>query len=387
MKINVCVNGLFRYRNYIQYYDKANELGKFYFSHRMKTAAGNLGVQKEKLINFWPKEYLLHVGLALNPLFNEDKLYIGICEAWQAAVMASWEDCDVVEAVTGGIADRVLRFAKKRGARIVGHPVNSHPLTYAYLVNREAERLGLKRGTIPDSITQRKIDELRTCDWLIVDSSFVKKSFVENGFPEDRISVILGAAPPRFFEPRTLDESKQHDKFRVVCVGTISARKGQRYLLEAWRKLSLPNAELILVGSLSRTAESVLNGFDGCYTHYSSIPNHELRKLLVNSDIFVLPSVEDGFAQAALEALSCGLPSIVTQNMGVADLITHGEDGIIVPPFDVDSIASAIEAFYRNPEFSAAIGRGGASTVQNLVSWESYAEKALAVLRGVARKN
>lgn len=383
MKVNVCVNGMFRYRNYIRYYDDTGTLGKFYCAHKVTTNAESLGLDPKKFSNIWAKEYLLHAGLKLSSGYNEDRVYIAICDLWQRAVIANWEDCDVVEAVTGGIADRVLRFAKERGVKTIGHPVNSHPVKYAGLVNQEAERLGIKNGIIPTENTKRKVDELDLCDYLIVDSTFVKKSFVENGYPEERIETIVGAASPAFFKARTLEESTPN-KFRVLCVGAISPRKGQRYLLEAWRRLALPNAELILVGAISPASKAVVQGFEGTFTHYPSVPNKELRRLMVTASVFVLPSIEDGFAQAALEAMSVGLPTVVTHNMGIADLIRSGENGLIIPPFSSSHIASIIETLYNQPELAIQIGRSGAASVGNLMSWQVYAQNALDQIRKVA---
>ena len=86
---------------------------------------------------------MLHLALRANKARGIVPLSLFLGDLWQSAVIANWSDCQTVEAVTGGIADRVFRHAKKRGAKTLGHPVNSHPNTFGALVRQEWRNLGL----------------------------------------------------------------------------------------------------------------------------------------------------------------------------------------------------------------------------------------------------
>jgi glycosyltransferase involved in cell wall biosynthesis len=72
------------------------------------------------------------------------------------------------------------------------------------------------------------------------------------------------------------------------------------------------------------------------------LPHPQLAERLRSADIFVLPSLEDGFARTVTEALSCGLPAIVTPNTGASDLVTQGVSGSIVAIRDPAQIAAAV---------------------------------------------
>ena len=156
-------------------------------------------------------------------------------------------------------------------------------------------------------------------------------------------------------------------------------------LLRAWDKLRLPGAELVLVGPLGREGRRVLRGHAGRFIHHSRIANDALRSLLVRASVFVLPSVEDGCPQAPVEAMACGVPIIVTENVGTADIVTDGHDGFVVPAFDVDALAARLETLYRHHDRRLAMGEQAAATATRRGSWSDYAAEVVAVHRAMHR--
>ncbi len=156
-----------------------------------------------------------------------------------AASSVDWRDCDAVEAVIGAVADRILAFAKGRGCRTLGHPVCAHPDKVAALVGRAFDDVGLDPLMALPAAGERRRTEIELCDRILVDSGVVAHSFTEAGVPAERISVVPPGADLERFRPRGPDDCDR-DVFRVVCVGTITPRKGQHVLLRAWRLLRLP---------------------------------------------------------------------------------------------------------------------------------------------------
>ena len=99
---------------------------------------------------------------------------------------------------------------------------------------------------------------------------------------------------------------------------------------------------------------------------------------LRSADIFILPSLEDGFARTVAEALACGLPVITTPNTGASDLVLRGENGEVVPIRDPQAIAdAAIEWWERISKASGMQIAFDASTL----SFECFAENFLVQLR------
>ena len=380
MKINVCVNGTFRYPDYIRHYAEAGALGRFTYSHRRSTDPSRLGLPRELGRNLWAKEYALQAVWRGLPARFAAALESPICDRWQEAVIRAWTDCDTVEAVIGAIADRVVAFAKRRGCRVIGHPVCAHPQTVATHVGRAFAELGLDPAEAMPTALSRRLAEVELCDRILVDSRFVAQSYVASGVDASRIVVVCPGVDPVRFRPRRPGE-RDRSTFRVVCVGTITPRKGQHLLLEAWRRLRLPRAELVLVGLPGLHAAAVTRGNLGSYVHHPRIPHAALRDLLVRASVFVLPSVEDGFAQAAFEAMACGLPVIVSSHVGMSDSVRHEVDGFVVPAFDVDAIAAHLELLYRDEALADGMGEAAATTAHAGGGWPAYAGRVLALHR------
>jgi len=241
-------------------------------------------------------------------------------------------------------------------------------------LNEEAERLGLKRIRRLFTIQDRQIEESLGADFLLAPSRIVRDSFIDRGYDVNRIAVLPYGVDLNHFHP--IAEHIGEDRtFRVICVAQISSRKGHVYLLEAWKKLNLPNAELLLIGTISQEMRSIVSRYTGIFRHISSVPNQHLFELYGRSSVFVLPTLEDGFAVVTGEAMACGLPVITTVNNGAADVIEHGKDGFIIPIRSSGSIAEHIELLYRNRPFLQAMSEAALVKARNELGWDRYADR------------
>jgi glycosyltransferase involved in cell wall biosynthesis len=83
-------------------------------------------------------------------------------------------------------------------------------------------------------------------------------------------------------------------------------------------------------------------------------------------DVFVLPSVDDGFGMALFEAMANGVPCIATTHCGSSELLTPGRDGIVVPPFHAELLAEAILSLYRQEDLRRSLGAAGRATAATL---------------------
>ena len=131
----------------------------------------------------------------------------------------------------------------------------------------------------------------------------------------------------------------------LICTGSLSLRKGTPYLLEAFRivRKKIPGARLLLTEAVMDNVKLVLAANADLPVEWSpSLPHPQLAERLRGADIFVLPSLEDGFARTVTEALACGLPVIVTPNTGASDLVQSGVNGEVVPIRDPQAIADAV---------------------------------------------
>ncbi|MCD6291622.1 MAG: glycosyltransferase family 4 protein, partial [Anaerolineae bacterium] len=178
---------------------------------------------------------------------------------------------------------------------------------------------------------ERNLAEIEGADQVIVPSEYVLGTFLAHGVPRGKITVIpFGVDVGRFSPP----EERPESPVRFLFVGQIGVRKGVHYLLEAWQRLALPDAELILAGRVQSNSWPAL-------AHYGDLPgvrwvgHVDPVDLYRSAHVFVFPSLDEGSALVTYEAMAAGLPLIVTGASG--SLARDGVEGVLVPARDVDS--------------------------------------------------
>jgi len=169
--------------------------------------------------------------------------------------------------------------------------------------------------------------------------------------PDQEISVIYNGIDISEFKP-DLNKANNNDEMRIVCVSRLIERKGIRFLIEAIEKLKDRNVKLILVGEGNQEDELkklVVNSRIPDRVEFKGYMDHDsIADLYRTSDVFVLPSLNEGMSNALLEAMASGLPVIVTDTGGTSELIDG--NGVVVPMCDSDAIAEAIREFMDNPD-------------------------------------
>jgi UDP-glucose:(heptosyl)LPS alpha-1,3-glucosyltransferase len=104
------------------------------------------------------------------------------------------------------------------------------------------------------------------------------------------------------------------------------------------------------------------------------------------ADLYVGPSIEDSFAMPPLEAMACGIPSIVSSQAGVSEVITDGVDGFILDnPTDSNKLANLIALVYSNKDLRRRIGKAAAETARQY-TWDRNAEQLCRVFQDVLRQ-
>jgi glycosyltransferase involved in cell wall biosynthesis len=206
-------------------------------------------------------------------------------------------------------------------------------------------------------------------DVIFAPSDYAIRCLVEHGVTREKILKIPYGVDPVRFSPAARSRD-QGDAFRILYVGAIGLRKGVRYLLEAWRSLDLPNAELVLVGQPDRVGREILREFEGHYRSVVSVPKYAVHEWFQKSDVFVLPSLAEGSALVTYEALASGLPVVTTPNSG--SVVRDEIDGFVVAPGDARALRDSIRFLYENPGARRAMGLRGRELVASAYTWEHY---------------
>jgi glycosyltransferase involved in cell wall biosynthesis len=285
---------------------------------------------------------------------------------WAVQVM---QPADIFESWTGFCVTS-LQAAKQRGSRTILALGSAHPRDQVELVNAERRRWGLK--PLHATPTVRQIEqELVLADTVLVQSRFSQQSLSQHGVPaRKQVRIPLGVNITRY-SPAV---ARPAGSFRVLFVGQVTLRKGVPCLLEAWKQLAWPDAELRIVGQVLPDCGPALRHFAGlpgvAVEGYTADPLAAFH----SSDVFIAPSVEDGFGLVVAEAMACGLPVVVSDHTGAADLVQHGENGFVVSYSDVAGYAAALETLRANPSLANRMGRAARATAQRH-TWTAYQQR------------
>jgi glycosyltransferase involved in cell wall biosynthesis len=150
----------------------------------------------------------------------------------------------------------------------------------------------------------------------------------------------------------------------------MSQRKGLGDLFAAMRMLDRRDVELVIMGTPQAPMEFYSNEFAG-FTYEPNRPHAEVLELMLGCDVFCLPSIVEGRALVMQEAMSRGLPLIITPNTGGEDLIEEGVTGFLVPIRRADRIADRIAWFADNRPALCEMSRAAQAKAGQL-TWDAY---------------
>jgi glycosyltransferase involved in cell wall biosynthesis len=245
---------------------------------------------------------------------------------------------------------------------------------------------------------------LRDCaeaDVLLVNSDFVRETFVDAGYPATKIRVVYlgvrddfiaignrspargGSAVERAQEAVGANGGEE---IRLLFTGRFGERKGCDVLLAAMRFLKERNVAVTLtvVGDCDRVyAPRLAEAAGRGDVHYHAfVPQRELKAFLAESDLYVFPSRAEGCACSGMEAMAAGLCVVATRESGLP--ITHGVDGFIVPAGDAEALARQIAWLAAHPVERLEASVAAMKKVGETMTWERYAAGVGAVYEEIA---
>ncbi|MBI5682893.1 MAG: glycosyltransferase [Deltaproteobacteria bacterium] len=202
--------------------------------------------------------------------------------------------------------------------------------------------------------------------------------------PPEKVETIYNGVDTEYFTPKLSKEDAKKrlniepDVFVIGYVGRLSHEKGHRYLFDAIAGLKdrFP-LKAVMVGTGKGEKEIMRHakdaGVEGI-VHFLGL-RRDIPEILSAFNVFVLPSIQEGFSNALVEAMAMGCPVVATAVSGNKEAIVDGIEGFLIPPADAGTMASAIERLYADRVLRKKMSAAARQRVEEHFSLKQHIEK------------
>lgn len=286
----------------------------------------------------------------------------------------------------GVMAQCCTTIARLAGSatRIVVTSLNTHIQHLARTLDEEYRRAGSGARTfVHPRMVARALREIAAADHIRVNSALAKRTFVDAGVAESRVTVIHPGVDLDHFRPAP----KTDAVFRVLAVSSIDPRKGVHDLLQAFEEARLPDAELVLVGGTGdRWSRKLLQRYRARHVNIAcraaDIMAAPSAGTFGPASVLVHAAVEDGYGLVVPQALACGRPVIVTRTSGASELVQDGVNGFVVDARSPSAIADRLRLLAHDAALWERLCAASRPSVAHL-SYAAFAGAVLALYRRV----
>jgi glycosyltransferase involved in cell wall biosynthesis len=277
-----------------------------------------------------------------------------------------------------------LRVAKQLGIPSMLEIPTWHRQKGKVLPAKTEQEIAMENAPIPQRwlnqllISRHEtLEEYELADLILVESEKAADSFRVLGFPNEKLYSMPQGVDVNRFQP-----GEPPPLFRAVFVGALIKRKGVHTLIDAWKKLKLPHAELWLAG----------HPHDEIKPYLDHLPNNvkvlgftkDVESVYRAGSVHIFPSSLEGSAKTTYEAAACGLAQITTREAG--DVVVDGLNGLVIQPNDIDALANAIRQLYDRPYLVRSYGAAGRKRVVQQFTWDHFRERVLDAYRLVTAR-
>ena len=302
---------------------------------------------------------------------------------FDSRVAAAIDPPDLFDGVTAQCHDTAARLRSAK-ARVIVTCLNTHINHLERAFVEEHRRVGFRgRSFIHPTMRARALGEIAMAEHLRVNSHLAKRTFVDEGVAEDRVTVIHPGVDLDHFHV----VPKQDDVFRVIAVSSIDPRKGVHYLLQAFEAARLPNAELLIIGGTGdRWSKRMLDGHMSRHSNIRlesvDVMTTEVARTLGRASVLVHAAVEEGFGLVIPQALACGRPVIATRTTGAAELIQEGVNGFVIEPRSVTELTERLRLLADDRDLWARLCQHSRPSVE-AHGYARFARDVMAMYRKV----
>jgi serine acetyltransferase/glycosyltransferase involved in cell wall biosynthesis len=239
------------------------------------------------------------------------------------------------------------------------------------------------KDAVPGSEYTRRLAFYKS-QQLIVHAHLLKDALVQQfHIAQPRVCVLPHGELGSMYEKLATDTSVQREPHTLLFYGRIWPYKGLKYLLEAMPLIAerIPEVKLVIAGRGENLEECFPHGHDPkryeILNHF--IPSEDVATLFKRSTAVILPYIEASQSGVAAVALAMGTPVVASKIGGLAEMIRHEEDGLLVPPGNVAALADAIIRLLSDRQLQQKLQIAGWQRCQNDLNWSNIAKQTVEV--------
>jgi len=334
---------------------------------------------------------LARAALALGKAARTEKLGEAFLHRWfgnWAAQVIARNPVDASHCFTGVALETLL--SKRRSQKVCSIVRGSSHICVQRRILEEEERRAGRRIDKPSNwMVMRELQEYWAADLIICLSTFALESFLGEGVPKERLLLNpLGVQQKLFQAPeQVLKERRErilHGKLRVLTTGSFSLRKGALDYLDVAEKMG-GQFEFVFRGDVVPDARYLRDRARKVIRFLPRTAQSNLPKDYFSADLFLFPTLEDGYAAVLAQASAAGLPILATTNCGARDFLTERKDAWIYPIRRPDLIIERLEWCDLNRKQLAALA-DQAGKPKPGIEWRDRAAKLVQAYEEFIRK-
>jgi glycosyltransferase involved in cell wall biosynthesis len=296
-----------------------------------------------------------------------------------AAWKVTRERWDVVH-VWSSVAEELLRKLEGTGTSTWLLRASTHIRAQSELLEAEERRAGVRLDKPSRWMIAREEREYQMATRVLLLSRFAERTFIKQGVDPKRLVRIPLTASEQDFRPQVevveqrIARIVSGQPLRLLFVGSMLFRKGLLDLIEIGRNLPSGRFEGRLVGTLTAEVRHVLPELEKWWQVLGHKPQSSLPQHYAWADLFIFPTIEDGFAVVLAQAHAGGVPVIATTNCAALDIVQDGRNGWVLPIRSPDSFVEKLLWADRHRDQLAEMVRYTYSGYRKR-SWSDVAEE------------
>ncbi|MGC9344509.1 MAG: glycosyltransferase family 4 protein [Bacteroidales bacterium] len=288
-----------------------------------------------------------------------------------ASVLGESDDFDIIHA-----HDWLTYPAGIAAKKISGKPL---------IIHVHATDFDRSGGNVNPGVFEIEQKGMRVADKIIAVSNLTRNTIIEKyGINPEKVVTVHNAVEP-VAELEKISAKKSIDDKIVTFLGRVTLQKGPEYFVEAAYKVlqKMHNVRFVMAGSgelLNRMIDRAASLKIADRFHFTGfLKGDDVYRMFSLSDVYVMPSVSEPFGISPLEAMQSNVPTIISYQSGVSEVLTHA---LKIDFWDIDAMADAIYAILNYPALPDMFKQYGKEEVENM-KWENSAFKVNEVYHSV----